>query len=314
MAEGLEVDEAYYEEVAKRAYGRDCEIARKLGVLDEADWAEVEHESRHMSPEEAVYFLRRIYYRALKDASDLDTNLADVEAGAVSAFHAFSKSRFDADRWHNYCLRVDVSPLLMRERLARYLQDGQRVADVGCGTGLSSLPLLLERFPKTSVVGFDGSTAMMGRFRNDAHMVYRAGSRVDVGYVNLEEVASAVYLSGYRDDFDQVVANGVLYFVRNVSQVFEFVARILKKGAYFHFSLPLRSGGINELILPDGRVINRESYLMSGELVYHYGREQLLALAAENGMTLVEEETQFVHREDGKRNDVNFTFFTLQKA
>lgn len=311
MAEFREMSEDYFSNLAVKAYEADCVDMGKVGVLSTEDFERIRQERESNGVEKALYLLRRMFGLALARAMKVDSRF-HPETSGYSVSMQFSHGDFDTESWHKYCLEVDRSPGLMRERLAKYLKDGQVVADIGSGTGLATLPLMAE-YPEMEVVGFDVSEGMLNNFWARSSEL-GLEERVDGVLLDLESIDSRLY-TVFRGCFDQVVSNGTLYYVEDLEGVFAFVSLILKGGGYFHFSLPLRaSDPINEIKLSNGKMVNRETYLKHSLLIYFHRREEIMKLAKKFGFGISEEEEYFVHRERENLEDVYFTYFTLKRA
>ena len=106
----------------------------------------------------------------------------------------------------------------MRETLAP--QPGERVLDVGCGPGFYCVELAAEVGPSGSVVGLDGSEAMLEL----------AGRRcAELGNVELR-VGDATALSVADADFDAAICVQVLEYVPDARAGLAELHRALKPG------------------------------------------------------------------------------------
>lgn len=120
--------------------------------------------------------------------------------------------------------------LLMRERLFKgrlveqmAIQPGQRILDIGCGTGTLAL-LIMERHPQSEVVGLDPDPQILAIARRKAA---RSGAdvRFDVGYADRLPYPDA--------SFDRVTS----------SLVFHHLTREIKRAALADAYRVLRPGG-----------------------------------------------------------------------
>jgi len=104
------------------------------------------------------------------------------------------------------------------------LPSGARVLDAGCGTGRVT-ELLLERFPTATVVGLDGSTAML----EQAHeRLSRFGDRVDLVQADLR-VRLPI------ETVDAVVSTATFHWVPDHDALFAELARVLRPGGQLVF-------------------------------------------------------------------------------
>ena len=143
-------------------------------------------------------------------------NAAQIEQwnGPGGAAWTALQARMDAQFEH-------ITPALMA---AAALRPGERVLDVGCGTGETSLLAADAVGPSGSVVGVDISAPMLGLARE------RAGARPNVSF-RLEDASSA----RFEAPFDVVLSRfGVMFFADPVA-AFASLARALAPGGRIVF-------------------------------------------------------------------------------
>ncbi|MBN2016700.1 MAG: methyltransferase domain-containing protein [Candidatus Cloacimonetes bacterium] len=119
--------------------------------------------------------------------------------------------------------------------LYKFLKPGQKVLDIGIGTGLSS-----ELFYKAGlkIYGMDFSDKML-----DA--VKQKGITEDLALHDLTELPYP-----YSEDFfDIAVCAGVFNFFKNLGEVFTEVSRILKNNGYFSFVVGHRRSDEDSAVL-----------------------------------------------------------------
>lgn len=133
--------------------------------------------------------------------------------------------------------------LLMRERLFKgrlvdqmALQPGQRILDVGCGTGTLAL-LIKERHPQNEVVGIDPDPQILAIARRKAA---RSGAEVrfDVGYADRLPYPDA--------SFDRVTSSLVFHHLRRETKraALEEAYRVLRPGGELHIADIGRPSGV----------------------------------------------------------------------
>lgn len=93
---------------------------------------------------------------------------------------------------------------------------GERILDVGCGTGQLTAEIALSG---AEVVGIDNSPAMLEQARKN--------------YAELRFELADVTALDYRDEFDAVFSNAVLHWVRDAGTAAAAIGRALKPGGRF---------------------------------------------------------------------------------
>lgn len=311
-----ELSEEGYEELAWQRLGQESERYAEAEVMTPEQWRLCTDRVNADGVEAGLQYMRNMYLHALSAVNRTRYGNVDYRTGAKTHGNVWAWSGFDVQDWHALSLEIDRSPELMAERVKANLKDGGLVVDLGCGTGRATLPLLKE-FPNTNVLGLDSSSKMLDKFSREADRLGVEG-RAYANYVNLEgleDYHGRDSLGGLEEQADHVVSNGVLYYLnlRDLLSVFAFAKGILKEGGRFDFSLPVQEGGVNELTLSDGRVVNREWLVASNRLTYLYSFMGIESLLGAVGLELESTTREFVHREPGCRHDVNYTFFTARK-
>lgn len=115
-----------------------------------------------------------------------------------------------------------------------YVHPGERLLDLGIGTGLSALPfarLGLEIF------GADASVEMLNLCR-------KKELAVELAQFDLEDTPWR-----YADRFfHHAVSCGVLHFISDLDPIFQEVARVLQPGGIFAFTTKSPPGTSNEIV------------------------------------------------------------------
>lgn len=126
----------------------------------------------------------------------------------VGYYDAYSR-RYDAVRVNAYHRTVNS---LTRNFLLRFVEPGQRVLDLGCGTGIN-MDWLREQ--RVSAFGLDPSSEMIRRARDKGHSVMRG---------------TAVRFPFRSETFDLVYSFKVLPHVEAIEDAVNEVHRVLKPG------------------------------------------------------------------------------------
>jgi len=108
-----------------------------------------------------------------------------------------------------------------------HLQPGQRILDLGCGTGTLTI-LIKQQQPASEVTGLDG----------DPHVLEIARIKAkDAGVDITWDVGMAFHMLYPTESFDRVLSYLVIHHLttENKRRAFQEVLRILKPGGEFHF-------------------------------------------------------------------------------
>ncbi|MBI4352940.1 MAG: class I SAM-dependent methyltransferase [Candidatus Omnitrophica bacterium] len=122
-------------------------------------------------------------------------------------------------RWKSY---TDRSHRMFLERPA--LGDGQRVLDVGCGTGSLELKLL-ARWPGVRLTAVDACPEMVETARRKSALLPRVDWRV----------ADAHSLPFPEESFDTVLSASAFHYFEIPQEALREIKRVLKPGGRFFF-------------------------------------------------------------------------------
>lgn len=129
-------------------------------------------------------------------------------------------------------LQFEVAAML-RGRFEKYIRPGDRLLDVGCGTGLVSLPLSAEGLDVHAVDMARGMVAMIRRKRIEGGGIHPA-------------VGDGEFLPYAPGRFDLVVSSLTYHWIWNLSEAFCEAYRVLKEGGIFSVAVSGR-GSLSEL-------------------------------------------------------------------
>ncbi|AOF89563.1 methyltransferase [Sinorhizobium sp. RAC02] len=152
------------------------------------------------------------------------------------------------------------------------------VSDIGCGTGLFGVEI---RAHAGSLEGFDLSAGMLAKAGEKA--VYDHLAQVDL---SLPAQTSGLFAAAVDARADLVSAADVLMYLGDLAEVFPSVARLVKPGGLFAFSVEDGGEGDAPLLRPSLRYAHPEAFI----------RRRMV----ENGFDLVALEKSVIRRDAGQ--------------
>ena len=182
-------------------------------------------------------------------------------------------------------------PEILFGMMFEYIRSGQKILDIGIGTGLSATAfhaLGLEVF------GLDYSYEML-------KICEQKGIAADLKQFDLND-SQLPYPNHF---FDHISANAVLYFIANLDNLFCEISRIIKKKGICAFIVESRNDLSEDPIVekPPGK---------NGLITFRHSRRYILDLLRNNGFRLLKE-LEFVAKNfqmEGK--PVSFTLYIAE--
>jgi predicted TPR repeat methyltransferase len=152
------------------------------------------------------------------------------------------------------------------------------VSDIGCGTGLFGVEI---RAQAGHLEGFDLSAGMLAKAEEKA--VYDHLAQADL---SLPATTNGLFANAPEVRADLVSAADVLMYLGDLAEVFPSVARLVKPGGLFAFSVEDGDEGDAPLLRPSLRYAHPEAFI----------RRRM----AENGFDLVALEKSVIRRDAGQ--------------
>lgn len=152
------------------------------------------------------------------------------------------------------------------------------VSDIGCGTGLFGVEI---RVHAGRLEGFDLSAGMLAKAEEKA--VYDHLAQADL---SLPATTNGLFANAPEVRADLVSAADVLMYLGDLAEVFPSVARLVKPGGLFAFSVEDGDEGDAPLLRPSLRYAHPEAFI----------RRRM----AENGFDLVALEKSVIRRDAGQ--------------
>ncbi|OPZ19014.1 MAG: Demethylrebeccamycin-D-glucose O-methyltransferase [candidate division BRC1 bacterium ADurb.BinA364] len=190
----------------------------------------------------------------------------------------FDEDTFGPMRW--------TAPRTLADRLKPQLRDGDRMLDLGCGTGQS--PALYAPL-RLRWSGADISAAMLA-------LAARNGAYESLRRMNIDRRR---YPFAARS-FDAVVSSGVFEFTAHLGQALREIARILRPGG--HLAMTAEAPSRDEL---DFEVFESDEYYY---IRYRYSRRLVETLLREAGFEPLECEKFPAYRNEYGRDIFYFAF------
>lgn len=202
----------------------------------------------------------------------------EIDPGVVSKGQAGMES--DVKFWDRIARKYAAQPVknvaayeATLDRVRAYLRGGDRVLEVGCGTGSTALRLADE---VANYVATDVSPAMIGIAR---------GKLAESGAENLEfAVAPVVDTRFESESFDVVFGSSILHLVDDLPAAVARAHQVLKPGGYYITKTPClgQMGWPLRLLIPVLRVIGK------APSVLFFGKSELEAAIRGAGFGIVE--------------------------
>ncbi len=192
------------------------------------------------------------------------------------------------------------SPKVMFGMLFEKIKKNNKLLDIGIGTGLSS-----ELFAKMGmdIYGVDGSVEMLKICASK-----KIAKKLDV--IDLE----AGHLN-YKDEFfDMIIANGVLYFLKNIENILSESVRVLNNKGILCVNFEELSDGINEEYRNISNcVISKKLKEKTGVVVYKYNIEYIKSIISKLDVSIKEVFRYLAYTSPTTKEDVYFTLLVLEK-
>ena len=255
-----------------------------------------------------------------------------------------SQFEFDGKGWAEAAKQHDQSHLIMARILREQVTPGSQVLDLGGGPGLVEEAL---GDLNASVTIVDGSEAMLAELKNrrEAGLLPKVTKQVHQCMGWDEESNTPVELLNPKDRavFDTVFSNGCFPYLSSVKDVFREVARLLKPGGQFHFSIiePVGEEGVRFSRSQRGRInlegiryplpqaiwmnsqspdlaaigdgaIDREMLKTMGRFEYFYDMQDILRLLVHFGFENIVTQKHFAHIEPTTGAPIEYTFVSAQ--
>lgn len=217
-------------------------------------------------------------------------------AEAIGYYEGFAE-RYDAlaSEFHWY------SPRVMFGMMFDYVKSGEKLLDVGIGTGLSS-----AMFAKVGleIYGVDGSKEMLNRCH----------SKNLAKYLQCSDISSKTF--DFADGFfDCAISNGVFYFIERLEHTVSEVSRCLKPGGYFSFNIECTNKNIIDIFNNDANSeIYKDVKEKTGVITYRHSLEYIDIVVKNSGLSKIDSLEYYAYTSPSTGRDVYFNLITCRKT
>jgi len=179
-----------------------------------------------------------------------------------------------------------------------YVKDGDKLLDLGIGTGLSSI-----NFAECGldITGLDGSPEMLNECR-------KKGFAKELKQFNIQDIP----LPCPDYSFAHVICCGVFHFFGDLLPVFQDSCRILKTGGIFGFTIasPTTDDKASITSKTPDFIENPSAWGIS---LFKHTDEYINSLASKNGLSILKEQKVLADSGDKNQEDILFKVIVMQK-
>ena len=177
--------------------------------------------------------------------------------------------------------------------LFEYLKKGQRLLDLGIGTGLSSM---YYNILGVDIFGIDNSSEMI-------EVCKKKRFAKDLKIIDIEK-DDFPYESEY---FDFVISSGVFHFFKNLNTIFGKISNVIKNDGIFSFTVKDTDNSDSDIV--------KSFYEEAGVYIYSHSEEYINRLIVRHKFKLLKKQN-FLGYNNPSLNEENYYFnvYVLKKA
>ena len=193
------------------------------------------------------------------------------------------------------------SPDILFGLAFEYIKSGQKLLDIGIGTGKSSA--LFKRIG-LEIFGIDGSKEMLKRCKEK-------GIAIDLKQFDLNTTPFP-----YADhSFDHIISNGVLYFFDNLEPFFIEARRLLKGSeGIFGFTIENFEGDLKEGYVNKGNdYVSKRMDEKKGVKLFRHSDEYIKLLIKKHQFELLKELKYFAYTSLDDKRDIYFKVYIIRR-
>jgi predicted TPR repeat methyltransferase len=215
---------------------------------------------------------------------------------AIEHYEGFAQEYDPLSKKHEW-----YSPEVLFGLMFEYLQSGEKLLDIGIGTGQSAIPF---HSVGIQIYGIEGSNEMLRKCKEK-------GIAKDLKQIDLNTIPPLPYKD---NDFQYVISNGVLYFFENLEPFFIEAKRILKSNGIFAFTIEnLKSGYSKKYTNKDNDLISKRIIEKVGVEVFRHSDEYVGNLIKKYNFEVLKKFEYFAYHSPTENKDIYFKAFILKK-
>ena len=215
---------------------------------------------------------------------------------AVDHYEEFAQEYDSLSKKHEW-----YSPEVLFGLMFEYLKNGEKLLDIGIGTGQSAIPF---HSVDVQIYGIEGSKEMLKKCKEK-------GIAKDLKLINLNTISLIPYKS---DNFRYIISNGVLYFFENLEPFFIEARRLLKSNGIFAFTVEnLKLGYSKKYTNKDNDLISKRIIEKAGVEVFRHSDKYVGNLIKKYDFEVLKKLEYFAYNSPTENKNIYFKAYILKK-
>ncbi len=190
------------------------------------------------------------------------------------------------------------SPEIMFGLLFEFVKKDEKMLDLGIGTGQSSI--FFQRIG-LKIYGIDGSKEMLQECEKKKFT--EESKEFDLNQIPFPYD---------QDKFNHIIANGILYFFKDLEPFFKEAQRMLKNGGTFSFTFENQKKTEKD-INKDDHLISERLVEKVGFKVYQHSQDYVENLINKYSFTILKKLDYLAYNSPTEKKDIYFQIYVLRK-
>ena len=215
---------------------------------------------------------------------------------AIEHYNTFAQEYDTLSKKHEW-----YSPEVLFGLMFEYLKDGEKLLDIGIGTGQSAIPF---HSVGLKIFGLDGSEEMLKKCRK---------KRIadDLKLIDLKTIPPLPYKD---KEFKYIISNGVLYFFENLEPFFTEAKRLSESNGIFAFTIEnLKRGYSKKYVNKDNDLISKRIIEKAGVEVFRHSDKYVGNLIKKYKFEVLKKLEYFAYNSPTENKDIYFKVYILKK-